>query len=253
MTPLDAHPFPHPCRGLDLTYPAIEANLALDEALLLAAEERGLGPVLRLWEPDALAVVLGASCRLHDDVDLDACRADGVPVARRSSGGGTVLVGPGTLNLAVVLPSDAAPGLDAVDTAQSFVLERTAGALRRRDVPVEVRGHGDLTLGDRKFAGSAQRRLRRHFLVHVTLMYRFPPAPIARYTRNPRRQPAYRQLRGHDAFLTNLDLPRSEIVAAVRSAWTTPGRELDPSEVPEQEVRRLVREKFGDPDWVYRL
>ncbi len=32
---------------LDLTGPTIETNLALDEALLIAAEEHGAGPVLR--------------------------------------------------------------------------------------------------------------------------------------------------------------------------------------------------------------
>src|SRR5262249_28452965 len=132
---------------LDHTEPDIARNLALDEALLVAAEERGAGPALRVWEPSSLAVVLGASSRLYDDVDVSACQADGVAIARRSSGGGTVVVGPGTLNVTVVLPSDAAPGLQAVDTAQAFVLGRTARALRRLGPPVEVRGHGDLTLG----------------------------------------------------------------------------------------------------------
>ena len=47
-------------RLLDLTLPIAAENLALDEALLLAAEESGAGEVLRLWELPSLAVVLGA-------------------------------------------------------------------------------------------------------------------------------------------------------------------------------------------------
>jgi len=234
---------------LDHIFPDIASNLALDEALLLHAETQGGGPVLRLWEPTGLAVVLGASGRRLDDVDVARCRADGVPVARRSSGGGTVVVGPGTLNVTVVLPADAAPGLDAVDTAQAYVLERTARALRRLDRAVGVKGHGDLTLGDRKFAGSAQRRLRKFFLVHASLLYCFPIRLVTRYLHLPARQHAYRARRSHDEFLTNLEVPRDDLVAAVRSAWPTTGS----AAVPEGLVLQLLAEKFADPAWTERL
>ena len=74
-------------------------------------------------------MVLGASRRLAEDVRLEACQADGVPDPPPSSGGGTVVIGPGALNVTVVLPDTAAPGLSAVDVAQQFVLEKIAGAL----------------------------------------------------------------------------------------------------------------------------
>jgi lipoate---protein ligase len=238
---------------LDFSYPAIAENLALDEALLVAAEERGGGAVLRVWESWGLTVVLGASSRLRDDVDIDRCRADGVPIARRSSGGGTVVVGPGTLNVTVVLPVDAARGAHAVDTAQSFVLDRIARSIRRLGPPVELKGLGDLTLGDRKFAGSAQRRLRRHFMVHASILYNMQIESIARYTRLPRRQPGYRAQRSHEAFLTNLDLPRADLLAAIRSAWQPADRSTALGIVPDDLVRQLVIEKFGDPAWVERL
>ena len=94
---------------------------------------------------------------------------------------------------------------------------RLADAIRRLGPPVEVRGSGDLTIGGRKFAGSAQRRLRRYFLVHASILYDFPIAPIVRYTRLPRRQPEYRAGRSHESFLTCLDLPRDDLLAAIRS------------------------------------
>ncbi len=43
-----------------------------------------------------------------------------------------MVVGPGTLNVTVVLPDDAAPGLGAVDRAQRYVLDRIAAAIRAR-------------------------------------------------------------------------------------------------------------------------
>ncbi len=100
---------------LDLTYSSVAENLALDEALLIEADAGRRDRTLRFWEPADYAVVLGASRRLQSDVRVEDCRADGVPVLRRTSGGGTVVVGPGTLNVSVILPESAAPGLNTVD------------------------------------------------------------------------------------------------------------------------------------------
>ena len=141
--------------------------------------------MLRAWEAPELAVVMGASCRLREAVAIDACRADGVPIGRRSSGGGAVLIGPGALNLAVILPIAADPGLLAVDSAQRLILSRLADRLRRLGPPVEVLGSGDLTIGLRKFSGSAQRRLKRYLLVHATVLYDFPLPLVSRYLGSP--------------------------------------------------------------------
>ena len=158
---------------LDLTGPTIETNLALDEALLIAAEERGEGPVLRSWEPSALAVVLGvAACRSGDDVHVELCRAEGVTLAPRSSGGGTVLIGPGDFCFTVVLPADAGPRTPR----GRFRAGVCSGSVRVLSAFGTARGSARsrrLTIGARKFTGGVQRRLRRWFLVHLELALRF--------------------------------------------------------------------------------
>jgi len=76
------------------------ANLALEEALVRAAPERAL---LRIWQ-NSTCVVVGRGQRVEREVDLAACRRDGVPVLRRSSGGGTVYHDLGNLNVTLVAP-----------------------------------------------------------------------------------------------------------------------------------------------------
>ena len=157
--------------------------MALDEALLVNADEGRTGPVLRFWESPRFAVVLGASRRLAVDVRVAACHEDSVPIVRRSSGGGTVVVGPGALNVTVILPSSTAAGLSAVDLAQRYVLDRMAAAFQSSDRRVAVEGLGDLTIDGRKIAGSAQRRVKNWFLVHCSILYAFPlerisPLPV---------------------------------------------------------------------------
>jgi lipoate-protein ligase A len=240
-------------RYFEGTLPGTAANLALDEALLIESEERGAGPALRIWEPDEPAVVLGASGRWREDVKDKACRADGVVLVRRASGGGTVVIGPGVVNVAVVLSATAAAGLGAVDTAQAYVLDRIADALRTNVPGVERLGSGDLTIDRRKFAGSAQRRLRDHFLVHATLLYAFPLGLIDRYTRLPRRQPAYRENRSHAEFVVNLRLSRELLVAALQRAWLPAEHPRNPAQPPLDLVSQLVETKFARPEWIERL
>jgi len=238
---------------LELTLPTIHENLALDEALLVDADERDGPPVMRFWEQRDQAVVLGSSRRLAEEVDVERCREDGVAIARRASGGGTVLVGPGALSVTFVLPTDFAPEMATVDGAQAYVLGRVAEALRGQGPAVEVRGSGDLAIGGRKFSGSAQRRLRRRVLVHASILYDLPIGRVARYLRAPGRQPAYRGGRGHEAFLMNVPLRRRILIESIRSAWSPPTLLTTTSDVPQDLLETLLVEKFSNRSWIERL
>jgi lipoate-protein ligase A len=187
-------------------------------------------------------------------VDADACRADGVAVARRTSGGGTVLIGPGALNVAVVLPIDAAPELRNVDTAQKWVMERFAESIRREGPAVEMRGSGDLAIGDRKVSGSAQRRLRRFLLIHATILYggRIDAGAIARYLRMPSRRPDYRGERGHEDFITFLPLDRGRLAGALVRAWSPATNQLDQT-LPWVFVDELAGGRLSDQAWIERF
>ena len=176
--------------------------------------------LLRLWDPPEFAVVLGASGRIDDDVFLDDCAADGVPILRRSSGGGTVVLGPGVLCVTVILPEDAAPGLSRVDLAHTHVLEKIAsGPPRVQCSPMAILGRGDLVIEDRKFAGSAQRRLKTGSWCIARSCTISRSSESARYLKIPRRQPEYRAGRSHADFLVNLALPRQQLADAIRSTF----------------------------------
>ena len=217
--------------------------------------------MLRVWEQQRPAVVLGAGCRLADDVDETACRADGVPILRRSSGGGTVLLGPGCLLYTLVLDSERAPELAAIRSSYTFILSRVAQALAPPSLPsprgwgrvglggVEAAGTSDLAAAGRKVSGNAQQRKRRHLLHHGTLLYAFDLARVERYLPPPPRQPEYRAGRDHAAFLHNLDLPGEEIKRRLRVVW---GAETAEREWPQERVRSLVEEKYAQEEWIRR-
>ncbi len=250
--PLDGTP------GLPLFYRnhssfgRIEENVACDEALLDQAEEEGIGPVLRFWEMSSLAVVLGASSRLDSEVRLEACHRDGVAITRRTSGGGTVLVGPGVLCVALVLPITAKSELAAVDTAQRYILERSATALSLPGRTIEVQGLGDLTLDGQKVSGSAQRRLRRNVLVHFTLLYDMDPLLIEGYLGQPGRVPAYRAGRKHSDFVANLPLNKADLEARLAREWAT-GCLIREIGDPMARIERILADKMDRVGWVERF
>jgi lipoate-protein ligase A len=235
-----------PMRLLDLTLPDAAANLALDEALLLAAEEGTGGEALRLWENPSHAVVLGAGGLVAAEVDVPACEADRVPVLRRASGGGTVLLGPGCLCFTLVLACERARRLDEIPAANAYVLGRTRGALRPVVPAASVEGTSDLTVDGRKFSGNAQQRKRRFFLHHGTLLYHFDLDRIGHYLKLPERQPEYRQGRPHREFVTNLPADAATLKRLLITEWRPEG---DYAPVPLDRARELVAEKYGRDEW----
>jgi lipoate---protein ligase len=161
---------------------------------------------LCVWEAAEPAVVLGRSTDASVDVDEESCSRAGVPILRRESGGGTVLLGPGCLNYTLILSLDLRPALRDVNNSYAAILGAVAKAAA---VHHSHREGTDLTVGHRKFGGCAQRRRQRTVLHHGTILCGFHIEDAGRFLREPRRQPAYRCGRRHHEFLTNVQIDPS--------------------------------------------
>ncbi|MBN9122175.1 MAG: lipoate--protein ligase family protein [Planctomycetes bacterium] len=230
---------------LDLTLPSPAENLALDEALLVAAEEDTGGEVLRLWEVPTYAVVVGSGGSVSIDVNTAACAADGVPVLRRASGGGTVVLGPRCLCFSLVMSYQAVPRLNEIPASNRYILGRVVRALAPA-VAAVVEGTSDLAVGGVKFSGNSQQRKRRFFLHHGTLLCGFDLARVSKYLHRPERQPDYRRDRPHAEFVTNLPLTVEEAKRLLVAEWKPEG-EYAPA--PLEKVRELVAEKYTRDEW----
>lgn len=229
---------------LDLTLESPALNLACDEVLLDQAEAGEGGEVLRFWESREPFVVLGYANKVSAEV-LSAGEA--MPVLRRTTGGGAVVQGPGSLNYAVVLRRvEPGPG-GLVPTLNHHVLERNRQALAPLlGDGLAIQGISDLALGDRKISGNAVRLRRRYFLCHGTILLDFEIPRVERVLAMPSRQPEYRGNRPHLRFMTNTGLQREAIKVALRQAW---GAREPLGSVPEAEIATLARTRYRDPAW----
>ena len=163
-------------------------------------------PVARTWACTETAVVLGASRDLAAEVDEAECAARDIAVLRRASGGGTVVIGPGTLQYALAFSHDAGtepPSIDAIKRRCSGLV-RDALAASGVVAAIASDASGDLHVGSRKVAGVALRRRRDATLLHGTLLVDADLGLIATLLRHPAREPAWRRGRPHLAFLANL-------------------------------------------------
>jgi lipoate-protein ligase A len=234
-------------RLLDITLPGAEENLALDEALLEAAEQAPEPcETLRLWEPETPLVVIGSSSRMDEEVHIDRCREAGVPVLRRCSGGAAIVSGPGCLMYGVVLSIELRPQLCSISHAHETVLDTILNGLRTYLPDASRDGTSDLVLGGKKFSGNSLRVKRRHLLYHGTLLYDMPLQWCSRWLRTPPRQPEYRREREHLEFMTRIPISGSNLRRAIRRAWGDPPPH---SEWPQARTAQLVEEKYSRDDW----
>ena len=210
---------------LDLTLPSPAENLALDEALLDAAESGSSGEVLRFWESPTPFVVVGYANKITGEVNVAACAAKGIPILRRCSGGGTVVQGPGCLNYAVILRITETSPTRSISAANQFIMEHNRRAIssinhQPSTINLSVCGHTDLALGNLKFSGNAQRRRKNFLLFHGTLLLNFHLPLISELLNMPSLQPDYRNGREHEQFITNLNLPAETVKRVLTAEWS---------------------------------
>jgi len=236
---------------LDLTLPSPAANLACDEALLDWCEAGDGGEILRFWEPREHFVVVGYANRVAKEVNVAACKARGIPVLRRCSGGGTVVQGPGCLNYTLVLRITADGPLHNIGVANQFIMRQNRAALESVvSRPVAVRGHTDLAIGERKFSGNSQRRRKHCLLFHGTFLLNFDLALVSELLPMPSKQPDYRERRAHSEFLTNLNMPANDVKAVLRQAWKAEEPLKNP---PLEKMTVLARDKYATREWTFKF
>lgn len=159
--------------------------MAVDEAILTSVREGATPPTLRLygWSPPCLS--LGRNQPLAD-VDLGACRAAGVDVVRRPTGGRGILH-IDELTYCVTLPqADPLADGGVLESYRRLSEGLLAGLGRLGVEAIQVIGEQDLaadltaicfdtpsnyevTVGGRKLVGSAQWRARGGVLQHGSL------------------------------------------------------------------------------------
>ncbi|MDW8373412.1 MAG: hypothetical protein RMM29_07175 [Planctomycetota bacterium] len=162
---------------------------------------------LRVYEPQRTCVVIGRAQDPYRELQVAACAADGVPVHRRCTGGGAVVLAPGMVVVALRLAGGLHPSsqwFSLINPALSAAVRAAGGP------PLTTQGHGDLAVIEevgrpRKVLGASLRQGRLCTLYLGVFLVADAAHLMERYLAHPSREPAYRQGRRHRDFCTALD------------------------------------------------
>ena len=121
-------------------------DLALEESLHLSVEEGAAGNTWRIWQPAAPALIIGTGQEAALEVNLEFARSNNIPVLRRHSGGGAVVIGPGAINYSAFYRFSDLPGSETIRGAMSAALKPVVAALKTFGIDAEEAGLSDLAV-----------------------------------------------------------------------------------------------------------
>ncbi|GDY13089.1 hypothetical protein LBMAG53_19670 [Planctomycetota bacterium] len=167
-------------------------------------------PWLRVFQPADLRVVIGRHQDPDREVQRASCQAAGVPVHRRVTGGGAVVLAPGMVVVALRRSAQHQP--ETRDPVAWFAQINAVLVPVIRDLtgitPIAHR-LGDLAMPEatatpRKILGASLRQNAR-LTAYLGVFLVDDAAPLMeRYLRQPSREPDYRGGRDHRTFCTHL-------------------------------------------------
>jgi lipoate-protein ligase A len=171
-------------------------QLQLEEALLRTDDRNFL--ILNSGSPRS--IVMGLSGDPLALLNLDRVRRDSVPVIKRYSGGGTVVIDENTLFVSMIFSKDSGPfSLFPEPIMQwSYLLYKNAWKL-----PDFSLIDNDYVINQRKCGGNALYIRKNRWLHHTSFLWDYSEENM-NYLLLPPKQPAYRQSRGHTDFLCRL-------------------------------------------------
>lgn len=189
---------------LHLKQMPIYEQLQLEEALL-RLDTRNL---CLINEGSSPAIVMGISGKIDHLVDSVQLQKYPIPVIKRFSGGGTVLVDQNTLFVSFLCQKQDHSFLPYPEAIMKWTESIYKQALKLKGFQLR---ENDYVIGERKFGGNAQYLRKDRWLHHSTLLWDYDPERM-KLLLHPAKTPKYRLGRSHEDFLTKLSahLPSKE-------------------------------------------
>lgn len=171
-------------------------QLQIEEALL-RADERNWCIINSNVAP---AIVMGLSAKPEEMIHLDLAQRDKIPLIKRFSGGGTVVVDENTLFMTFICQTE---GLQVDPTPHAIMRWSENFYAPLFAHPRFQLRENDYVLGDHKFGGNAQYIRKGRWLHHTSFLWDYHPSKME-YLRMPKKRPCYRAERAHSNFLCTL-------------------------------------------------
>lgn len=171
-------------------------QLLLEESLLRDDDRSFM--IINVGSPRS--IVMGISGKPELLLNLSKVREDRIPVIRRFSGGGTVIVDENTLFISFIIAKKDVQ----FPPFPEYILNWSAALYHDAwHIPGFQLRENDYVIGDRKCGGNAQYIRKNRWIHHTSFLWDYLVENM-HYLLLPQKRPAYRGDRPHDAFLSRL-------------------------------------------------
>jgi lipoate-protein ligase A len=236
-------------------------GLSIDDTLPLSLSAHGSPPILHLYSFKPSAIV-GKYQDIEAALKLDKCRDRGIEYNRRSTGGGTVIMGPRVVALGLGIGIDQ-PGLrggiGGIFETLSTVLIR---ALEDLGVKAAFMPKNDLVVGGKKIAGlSAALETERAILFHASLLVDFDIPLMLDIMSQP---PLKMSDKGYNCFSQRMttiteqlghDIEMEAVFGAIEASFCdTFGSSLEidePDLWENQHIREFAQRRYTNREWIF--
>lgn len=174
----------------------IEKQLELERDLL----RNDAGSYCIVNEGTHRAIVMGISGKEEELLDVKRVEEDEIPVLRRFSGGGTVIVDEETFFVTFIVSKEHFEGPLFPEPILRWAGDHFEKSWK---IPHFHTQENDYVIGDLKCGGNAQYIQKDRWLQHTSFLWDYKPENMA-YLLMPEKRPAYRKNRLHGEFLCKL-------------------------------------------------
>lgn len=236
-------------------------GLAIDDTLPRSVTSHDSPPILHLYT-FIPSVIVGKYQDIETALKLERCRQRGIEYNRRSTGGGTVIMGPEIVALGLGIPSDY-PGLHGgvggvFDTLGRVLLK----ALEHLGIQARFQPKNDLEVGGRKIAGlSAASETDRSLLFHTSLLVDFDILLMTDIMNTPLIKV---EDKGYNCFSRRMttvreelgkDIPVGAVMEAIlksfKEAFHIRFQDSQPDEWETKTIDRMVEERYTKKEWIF--
>jgi lipoate---protein ligase len=236
-------------------------GLAVDDALPQFVARHGSPPILHLYT-FIPSVIVGKYQDIEAALRLDRCRARGIEYNRRSTGGGTVIMGPEIVALGLGINVDypgLRKGVGGVFDSLSRVLIRALGHV---GIGARFQPKNDLEVDGKKIAGlSAAAEADTALLFHTSLLVDFDIGLMTDIMNTP---VIKLQDKGYNCFSQRMTtvreeldrhLPVADMMDAIQKAFQEEFgivfREDAPDPWEQNTVQSLIEERYTRDEWIF--
>lgn len=244
-----------------LTPVSTAKGLAVDDTLPQAVAHNHSPPILHLYT-FVPSVNVGKYQDIEAALKLDRCRARGIEFSRRSTGGGTVIMGPDIVALGLGINVDypaLKKGVGGVFESLSIVLIR---ALEKIGIKAYFQPKNDLEVGGKKIAGlSAASEAGKSLLFHTSLLVDFDVGLMTDIMNTPLIK---LKDKGYNCFSQRMttvrrelgrDVPVDNVMEAIEEAFEEEFnihfKEDAPDEWEKMTIRRFIEERYTNQEWIF--